>query len=234
MAGHFGDGPDHVYEPVVQVHRVEAQTGERRTRHQRPVPLRPDCRKKLLPNFVSRQQPLIGVPRPPLGERTPAVGSAPIKRVPDLLVQVHELDGYPVEGVADPIGWLRPATLVEAWAGELSGSIVGHALVTSPTESDDAAALWAKQSGQPASDALVFARLFVGPAGRRHGVGEQLVRAAMADAKEQARSLVLDVMDKNQAAIRLYERLGWQHIGTATHRFGEGQSITALCYVAPS
>ncbi|MBC9815826.1 GNAT family N-acetyltransferase [Nocardia farcinica] len=84
------------------------------------------------------------------------------------------------------------------------------------------------------SDALVFARLFVGPAERRHGVGEQLVRAAMAYVKEQTRPLVLDVMDKDHAAIRLYERLGWQHIGTATHRFGERQSITALCYVAPS
>jgi ribosomal protein S18 acetylase RimI-like enzyme len=44
---------------------------------------------------------------------------------------------------------------------------------------------------------------------------------------------VLDVMTKDTAAIRLYERLGWQKIGEASHHFGDGQRTAALCFVSP-
>jgi len=159
---------------------------------------------------------------------------ADMQKCARLLIQVHQTDGYPVEGVADPIAWLTPTGLLHAIVGELDDSVVGHALITSSTASDDAAAIWTERTGEPVEQLLTFGRLFVGPAGRGHGVGEQLTRAAMAYAKEQDRRLVLDVMEKDKAAIRLYERLGWQNIGTATHRFGEGQEITAQCYVAPS
>lgn len=41
-------------------------------------------------------------------------------------------------------------------------------------------------------------------------------------------------MTKDDAAIRLYERLGWQPIRTATHTFGDGQQTDAVCYVSPA
>lgn len=149
-----------------------------------------------------------------------------------LLIEVHGTDGYPVEGVADPISWLTPTTLAGAWVGELEGAVVGHALVSTPTAADDAARLWEER--EPRAQMLVFGRLFVGTVGRNHGIGERLVRTAMAYAAEREQRLVLDVMDKDRAAIRLYERIGWQHIGTATHHFGAGGRTTAQCYVAPS
>ncbi|WP_207905653.1 GNAT family N-acetyltransferase [Nocardia alba] len=151
-----------------------------------------------------------------------------------LLVEVHERDGYPVEGVADPVSWLTPTTLVRAWAAELTGSVVGHALVTRPTPSDDAATMWIEHGSGVEADLLVFGRLFVGSAGRNQGVGTLLVHTAMTYAKAQGKTLVLDVMEKDQAAIRLYERLGWRNIGSAVHRFGDNQQTTAQCYVAPS
>jgi ribosomal protein S18 acetylase RimI-like enzyme len=40
-------------------------------------------------------------------------------------------------------------------------------------------------------------------------------------------------MEKDQDAIRLYERLGLKKIGTATHHFGEGRETSAICYVVP-
>jgi ribosomal protein S18 acetylase RimI-like enzyme len=40
-------------------------------------------------------------------------------------------------------------------------------------------------------------------------------------------------MTKDTAAIRLYERLGWQHIGEVSHHFGADQQIPAVCYVWP-
>lgn len=151
-----------------------------------------------------------------------------------LLVEVHRIDGYPVEGVADSIGWLLPANLRQAWVGDLHGAIVGHGLVSEATESDDAAVLWSERSGESLSRLLVLGRLFVGPKGRNQGVGAELVHAAMAFAQDEGRRLVLDVMAKDEAAIRLYERLGWQNIGAVTHHFGEGKRTPAQCYVAPS
>ncbi|MFC8526619.1 GNAT family N-acetyltransferase [Nocardia sp. NPDC057227] len=151
-----------------------------------------------------------------------------------LLVEVHRTDGYPVEGVAEPISWLTPGNAVEAWVGEVEGAVVGHALVCAATTADDAARLWLERTAEPLTRVLVFGRLFVGTAGRNHGVGERLVRTAMAYATDRDKRLVLDVMDKDRAAIRLYERLGWQHIGTVTHHFGEGGETGAQCYAAPS
>ncbi|MFB9906809.1 GNAT family N-acetyltransferase [Allokutzneria oryzae] len=149
------------------------------------------------------------------------------------LVEVHRSDGYPVEGVADPIGWLTPPTLIRAWVAEKDGSIVGHVLLTTPQEGDDAARLWQSQSANDEKIA-VLGRLFVLSTARGHSFGEHLMRAATEYAQQQNMRLVLDVMDKDKAAIRLYERLGWQRIGTAYHQFGEGQSIPAFCYVSPT
>ena len=150
-----------------------------------------------------------------------------------LLQAVHERDGYPVEGVADPESWLSPPGLVCAWVGELDGSVVGHALVTRAKPGDDAVDLWVERSQEPTAKIVVLGRLFVGPEGRGHGVGEQLTRAAMDFARERDNRLVLDVMEKDRAAIRLYQRLGWKNIGGARHRFGSGQEVAAQCYVAP-
>jgi hypothetical protein len=46
--------------------------------------------------------------------------------------------------------------------------------------------------------------------------------------------LVLDVMTKDTAAIRLYERLSWQHFGEVAHHFGAGEQFPAVCYVWPA
>jgi hypothetical protein len=49
----------------------------------------------------------------------------------------------------------------------------------------------------------------------------------------QHKRMVLDVMEKDQDAIRLSERLGLKKIGVASHRFGKGQETTAICYAVP-
>lgn len=139
-----------------------------------------------------------------------------------------------MEGVADPAAWLQPPTLIRAWVAEFDGEIVGHVLITAPASSDDAVQLWHKQNPQAPDGLAVLGRLFVVSTARSRTVGERLVRAAMTSASEHDLRLLLDVMDKDTAAIRLYKRLGWERIGTATHRFGDGEQVTAFCYVAPS
>ncbi|MFD9608055.1 GNAT family N-acetyltransferase [Streptomyces sp. NPDC059083] len=148
------------------------------------------------------------------------------------LVAVHATDGYPVEGVADPEAWIRSADVRAAWVGDLEGKIIGHVSVMRP-RGEDAVALWVEQSGDDEQHVAVLARLFVLQEARQHALGAQLMQAAMSWAQEQGIRLVLDVMAKDAAAIRLYQRLGWTKIGEATHLYGEGQLMDAVCFVAP-
>ncbi|MFE1308422.1 GNAT family N-acetyltransferase [Streptomyces sp. NPDC058755] len=148
------------------------------------------------------------------------------------LVEVHKTDGYPVEGVDDPQAWLRSEQVVAAWVAEADGVIVGHVAIMRP-DGEDAASLWVRQSGEDEAHIAVLARLFVVQAVRRRATGRHLMAAAMGHALANNLRLVLDVMAKDVAAIRLYERLGWRKIGETTHHFGTSQSIPAVCYIAP-
>jgi ribosomal protein S18 acetylase RimI-like enzyme len=149
------------------------------------------------------------------------------------LVAVHANDGYPVEGVSDPRGWLQPSTLIRAWVAELDGALVGHVLIAAPTPDDDAPRLWSEQQPNGPHELAVLGRLFVLPTARRRSVAESLVNVAASFADKNRLHLLLDVMEKDRAAIRLYERMGWQCIGEATHRFGRGQRTRAFGYAAP-
>jgi ribosomal protein S18 acetylase RimI-like enzyme len=147
------------------------------------------------------------------------------------LTNVHATDGYPVEGVAHPEAWLRSDDVLASWVAEADGRIVGHVAVMRP-RGQDAVTLWAGQSGDEEQHIAVLARLFVVRDARSQALGERLVRTAMLYARHHDRRLVLDVMVKDTAAIRLYERLGWSRTGQATHPYGNGQRIQAICYVA--
>ena len=149
------------------------------------------------------------------------------------LVAVHAVDGYPVEGVDTPLEWLSPVGVLKAWVAEKEGEIVGHAMLSRP-QGEDAVEMWLKQSGDTADHVAVGARLFIAPEARGEGLGERLLRTAFDYGRAHGLRVVLDVMTKDKAAIRLYERIGMQRIGTARHAYGEGQEIDAVCYVSPA
>ncbi|MGY4961530.1 GNAT family N-acetyltransferase [Streptomyces sp. 900105245] len=148
------------------------------------------------------------------------------------LIEVHATDGYPVEGVDHPDRWLRSADVLAAWVAEMNGKIVGHVALMRP-HGEEAVSLWIEQSGESEEQVAVLARLFVIREARKNAVGEKLMKVAMEYAQRREIRLVLDVMTKDTAAIRLYERLGWVKIGEATHRYGNDQTIDAICFVAP-
>lgn len=150
-----------------------------------------------------------------------------------VLTTVHESDGYPVEGVKNPEAWLSPEGLLAAWVAELDGNVVGHVAINSPQPGEEVARLWRKKSGYDDSDIGVLARLFVAREARTASAGKRLMEAATAYAQERHLRLVLEVLTKDAAAIRLYERLGWQRIGEAVHTFG-GKQVDAVCFVAPA
>ncbi|MFJ1595594.1 GNAT family N-acetyltransferase [Streptomyces sp. NPDC088261] len=149
------------------------------------------------------------------------------------LVDVHETDGYPVEGIEDPEAWIRSDDTLAAWVAESDGKIVGHVAVMRALH-EAAVELWTKQSGDDESHIGVLARLFVVRTARKHATGQQLTEAATAYARARGLRLVLDVMTKDASAIRLYERLGWRKIGETVHHYGDSESIPAVCYVSPT
>ncbi|MGX2995208.1 GNAT family N-acetyltransferase [Streptomyces sp. JNUCC 64] len=158
--------------------------------------------------------------------------SSDIPQAAAALVSVHDVDGYPVEGVDHPEVWLSPNGLLKAWVAVREGRVVGHVAVTRPT-GESAVALWVSQSGEVENAVGVLARLFVAPDARKQATGERLVRAAESYAQAHGLRLVLDVMRKDLSAIRLYRRLGWLELGPIAHRFGEGQQTEAVAYVSP-
>ncbi|MDH2393139.1 GNAT family N-acetyltransferase [Streptomyces sp. HNM0663] len=156
-----------------------------------------------------------------------------IPRAALALVQTHHRDGYPVEGVNAPEQWLTSPPALNAWVADLNGEIVGHVAINHPTEGDAAVSLWKHSGEDDKAQAAVLARLFVAPQARGIGLGKLLVDAATEYAETKRLRLVLDVMTKDKAAIRLYERLGWSRLGEVVHTFGEGQQTPAVCYVSP-
>lgn len=159
--------------------------------------------------------------------------SEDLPRLAHVLVRVHAHDGYPVEGVDHPEAWLIPPRQIAAWTALYEGQPVGQVSLTRAAESDDAAIIWHRSTGRPISELALLVRLFIDPEHRRHGAGQQLAVTAYSFARERDLAIAFDVMLKDHAAIRLYERLGCRRIGVITHRHGEGQSEPAAVYEAP-
>ena len=149
-----------------------------------------------------------------------------------VLVRVHAVDAYPVEGVADPEAWLRHPRELRSWVAEVDGRPVGQVILTSTRPDDDAARLWREDTGADIADLVILARLFVDPDHRRVGAGQLLVRAAFDHAHAHGNAVAFDVMAKDRAAIRLYERLGARRLGTTVHHHSDGLTEPAVVYVA--
>jgi GNAT superfamily N-acetyltransferase len=150
-----------------------------------------------------------------------------------VLVRVHQLDGYPVEGVTDPEGWLTPRREIAAWMALLDDRPIGQVSLTEATMDDDAVQVWVNESHGSLDDVAVVVRLFVDPAHRGQGAAQELMRAAHEYAASTGKRLIFDVMLKDQSAIRLYEALGCQRLGLIRHHHGDGLIEPAAVYVAP-
>lgn len=149
------------------------------------------------------------------------------------LARVHATDGYPVEGVERPETWISSPSVEKAWVAVMQDMVVGHVALMS-AESEDANRLWRESSPGDEKEVKALARLFVLREARSRRIGERLVKAVMGFASERGIRLVLDVMLKDAAAIRLYERLGWSRIGLADHHYGGSEVVPAACYVWPN
>ena len=150
-----------------------------------------------------------------------------------VLVRVHELDGYPVEGVADPENWLRHDRELQSWTAVEDETPIGQIALIRAEPGDDAAHIWQEKTGGEFDDLTIPVRLFVHPDHRGTGAGELLMKAATSFARSRGLAVAFDVMLKDRAAIRLYERLGAHRIATMNHRYGNGLFEPAAVYIVP-
>ncbi|WP_370293993.1 GNAT family N-acetyltransferase [Deinococcus sp. KSM4-11] len=95
---------------------------------------------------------------------------------------------------------------------------------------------WARVTEKPADELAVISRLFVSPAGRGVGMAQALFHTAWATARKLKRRAVLDVHTRNAAAIRLYDRSGWEHSATVEGDWLEPDGTVPLVrvYVSPN
>ena len=72
-------------------------------------------------------------------------------------------------------------------------------------------------------------RLVVAPAYRRHGLGQRLVRAGLLAVRDRgARAVMLEVEWSNDAAIALYQRLGFEQLHVRQDYYGPGRHALIL------
>jgi GNAT superfamily N-acetyltransferase len=152
-----------------------------------------------------------------------------------VLVRVHAVDGYPVEGVEHPRAWLTPPRQLAAWTALVSDTPVGHIALVKANPADDAAAMWLRSEAAGELDSVAIpVRLFVDPGHRGLGAAKQLIAAVLEYAHAHTLVLVGDVMLKDRAAIHLYETLGWRRLGTIDHRHSDGLVEPAAIYLVRS
>ena len=72
-------------------------------------------------------------------------------------------------------------------------------------------------------------RLVVAPRSRRRGIGADLVRAGLDMARQAGvHAVILDVAYHNEAAISLYQRLGFEQLSARQDYYGPGQHALIL------
>ncbi len=139
-----------------------------------------------------------------------AIDARDLKGLCDVLIDC-------VEGGAS-VNFMWPMTREKAekfWHGVADGIIRGDRALLVARDSagilGTAQAVWAPQENQP--HRADIAKMLVHRRGRRLGVGAALLAAAEKSALESGRTLL--VLDTASAdAERLYERSGWQRVGT--------------------
>ncbi|HEY3953940.1 MAG TPA: GNAT family N-acetyltransferase [Streptosporangiaceae bacterium] len=178
----------------------------------------------------------------------------------NLMAEVHRRDGYPLRWPADPRRFLGTSKIFAAWVATVDGQVAGHVALSVASPDDAAPQLLgvtcsAPAGGDTADDGemrgtggaaggggvaagdsggvAMVSRLFVGAAARGYGAGRALMQQATEAAHERGLHLLLDVHSANTSAIALYERLGWNFIGTSRAQWGPDQ-VTLLSYTAPS
>lgn len=150
----------------------------------------------------------------------------------DLLLEVHQADGYPLYLPDDVSAFITPDYEVAAWVAECAGVVVGHVALHRASV-DPTLAAAQRATGLPADRLAVVSRLFTSPRVRRAGVGRTLLRYATQQAKQGGQRAVLDVGKTLRAPVALYESEGWRRVDSLELHLREGPPLDLWVYVSP-
>ncbi len=149
-----------------------------------------------------------------------------------LAEDVHAHDGYPVYVPEDLLSFIVTSDAMEAWVAVEDDEVVGH-VVLRPGTFGAVVDLAMKGTGLPAEQLGVVARLLVSPNARRMGIGRALLDAAAGHAADLGLRPILDVVDRHDAAVKLYESSGWTRVGEVAVAFGPDLVINEFVFVGP-
>ena len=150
----------------------------------------------------------------------------------DLLLEVHQVDGYPLYLPDDVPGFITPDYEVAAWVSEHDGRVVGHVALHQASV-DPTLAAAQRVTAFPADRLAVVSRLFTSPRVRRSGVGRSLLRYATEQAHRRGQRAVLDVGKTLPAAVALYESERWQRVDSLELHLVEGPRLGLWVYIGP-
>jgi ribosomal protein S18 acetylase RimI-like enzyme len=149
-----------------------------------------------------------------------------------LAMAVHRHDGYPRYLPDDLAGFITSNYQDEAWVAVLDGRIVGHVALHRAAGSPMLPAAQ-RATGLSPDRLAMLARLLVAPTVRRQGVAQQLIAVATEHAQARGRRVVLDVVREADAAIRLYDALGWTRLESLRLPTHDGQVLDLWIYLGP-
>lgn len=148
-----------------------------------------------------------------------------------LIATVHNVDRYPYKWPKD-VRWLSPEYELSAWVLVRGpDTIVGHVSLQG-LRRNEMSDLWSVGAGCDPDELVAISRLFVDPACRGLQSGRLLAETAMRYATKLGRRTVLDVAAHNQAAIHLYERMGFERVGMIEMKFDD-DSVSIFAYIGP-
>lgn len=106
------------------------------------------------------------------------------------------------------------------YAARINETIAGSVIVNEKQEKAYETVPW-KVKADP-KDVAVIHTFMVHPDYTKYGIGRSLLEFSEEKAIEEGKKVIrLDVYEKNEPAIRLYERLGYEYIGDADLGLGE-------------
>jgi GNAT superfamily N-acetyltransferase len=150
-----------------------------------------------------------------------------------LLREVHRLDGYPTYWPGDAARWLFPGGLLGAWVANEGRGVAGHVALAA-VGAGHGADVWSEATGLPPAGLASTTRLFVARGSRGAGLGSELLDVACAAAAGRGLHPVLDVVETNREAIRLYERHGWRLVHSEPWADARDEPLALRYYVAPA
>jgi GNAT superfamily N-acetyltransferase len=147
----------------------------------------------------------------------------------NILQDVYDLTKYPVDGPSSfPARFTSPNALA-SFVATYNSTLAGHAEIQDASKHSPGITA----TLQPIESYAAFVSLFVDPKIQGKGVGKRLVQEAVAWGKKEGKRLVLIVLDKDEAAIRMYERMGWEKGNVYPYKTKDGREYQATMYVSP-